>query len=197
MSILTDIRKLAHKVARDGLERAGLHTYDIPKDDEYLFPQRDILDILLDKSGKPESIIKQVDPIPVENREDLKKEYYPYCGDNQSIRETLEMWIEHREDVIACTNDNIAPDPDRLKSEALDILTKAGVIQTAGDNGLEAIQRVAQAQNRPVINLLRMASYQCMADSLEGWIDLMNQKLVPFNLKIVDISGGKLSLMNE
>ena len=197
MSFLTDIKKLAQNMARDGLERAGFHTYDIPEDEDDLFPERDIIDIFLEKSGKQEVAIKQVDPIPDELRKNLKNTYYPYCGDNKSIQESLDMWIEHREEVITCKNDNITADPERLKAEAMDILTKAGVIQTAGDNGLEAIQRVAQAQNRPVINLLRMASYQCLAESLNDWVNRMNQKLEPFNLSIVDVSEGRLSLITR
>ena len=194
MSFITDLKKLARSVAKDGLERVGIKTYDIPEDDDEIYPERDIIDIYLDKYNKKEETRPQVAPIPESLKDELRKDLYPLCGFNQNIRQTIDMWLDHREEVISFNSNNAEPEISRLKAESLDILIQSGIVQTAGDNALEALQRVARAQNRPVINLLRMASYQITADTLETWIESMNQKLDPFNLTIIQLSNERLSL---
>ena len=194
MSFLTEIKNKARSLARDGLEKAGFTVHELPDDiDESM----DIIDRFRELSEQRSAPENQVDPIPPEDRQALKKWMLPLCNRQKDVMEFIEEWIEHREDIIPFQPEIKSAGPEQIRREALDRLLHAGLIQHAGDDGLAALQNVARAQDRAVINLLRMASYQCMSASLEEWVARMNEKLSRYDLAIVRIDNDLVSLVNS
>ena len=192
MSFLSEIKNKARSLARDGLEKAGFTVHELPDDvDESI----DIIDRLRELSEQ-KNAQEQVDPIPREEREALKKWMMPLCNHQKSVMDFINEWIEHREDIIPFQPEIKAAVPDQIRREAVDRLIRASLIQHAGQDGLAALQNVARAQDRSVINLLRVASYQCLSDSLEEWISRMNEKLVRYDLAIVCIEDDLISLVD-
>lgn len=191
MSFLTEIKNKARDLARDGLEKAGFTVHDLPDD---IDNSKDILDLFLEKSGKKDESSERIEAIPPEQRESMKKLLYPLCGDNSEMRTSIDEWLEHREEVIAFQPEIKEATPDQIRKEGLDLLLHAGLIQHAGEDGLSAIQNISRAQNRHVSNLLRMASYQCLSESLEDWITRMNEKLERFGLVIVNLGDDLISI---
>lgn len=191
MSFLTEIKNKARELARDGLEKAGFTIHDLPDD---IDDSKDILDLILEKSAKKDEHSEQVDPIPPQERESMKKLMYPLCGSNSEIISSIDEWLEHREEIIAFQPDIKEATSEQIRKEGLDLLLHAGLIQHAGEDGLSAIQNISRAQNRHVSNLLRIASYQCLSDSLEDWISRMNEKLERFSLVIVSLGEDLISL---
>ena len=191
MSFLTEIKNKARDLARDGLERAGFTVHDLPDD---IDDSKDILDLFLEKTGKKDESSEQVEAIPPQQRESMKKLLYPLCGGNSEMISSIDEWLEHREEIIAFQPDIKEATPEQIRKEGLDLLLHAGLVQHAGEDGLSAIQNISRAQNRHVSNLLRIASYQCLSESLEDWIERMNEKLERFGLVIVNLGDDLISM---
>lgn len=194
MSIINEIKRKIRSAANDGLKKMGIPVYESgAEDDEY--DSRDIIDIYRDLYGKG-AVSTKVDDIPESWIPELKKSFLPIAGLNPDLTKSLETWIEHRSEMITYQKDNKTVSRPLIQKEGIELCTRLGLMATLSGNNLEAIQKIASAQNRPVRNLLRIASGQCSSDSQEQWIEQMNQKLERFDLCIFRVGENYLTLID-
>ncbi|MBQ9395038.1 MAG: hypothetical protein IJU23_05915 [Proteobacteria bacterium] len=190
MGIFRQLSKSAHNLALDGLERIGVQL-NVPHLDDDDEDEKSLLDQYFShlKPAKPEIHY----PVSEEMQAPLKDEFYPLCGSNQTIRDTIDSWFQDRKSILAEVNSELQT-LENARDELMNILRHAGVIvHLPGSHAewLSSLQQVSNIQNRNIINLLHQASRQVDDEfpdvDFDVWQSSINEKLSPFHIAVVHL----------
>lgn len=196
MGLFKQLSKTAHNLALDGLERIGV-TINVPhfEDDD---DEKSLLDLYFShfKTAKSETRY----PVNEEMMPSLKREFYPLCGSNQTIRDTLDSWFKDRKSILSEVDFQLQSIDDARK-EAMKILEHAGIIVLLPNSRTEwlpTLQHISNIQNRNIINLLHQAVHQIDNEYPEidfnVWHHSLNEKVSRFNITVVRLPDDFISI---
>ena len=195
MSFISKIRKSARDAARSQLSRLGIQVpnVDLPLDEDT--EDRDIVDIYRDIVQKSQPQVVHPEPVPEDLRAMLEERVIPVCGMNDILKETVHHWIAHRDE--SEHSQITAPTLDNLKSEALQMLRTASVIQPMSETWESTLTNIARAQFRPIINLIHQIARQTDNDDDKNWLAMVNRKLARYRIEVIQIGANDITLVDS